>query len=661
MFGKTILLVFGFCWFSVAANAQSKHTTADSLERALASQKNQPEQIKTLFELAKYWSAMDSARALGYARKAIALTPEEDATGRAAGFYHLGYIYQDYDIDRAQKEYSEAINLLQNIQSKEAWLLLSRTWANYAIGFQTKGDGKSYAEIMLNKVVPLTKKSGDLVKLGFDYLNLATAFLNSYDYDKAIDYYQQAVPLLKQKSLENEDLIDAYSNIAASHLFQNQPEAAKPFIDSAKTILNRHPESFLAPLYYRISGTYYVKTRNIAAALKELNKGLTIAEGLHQKYAATQILFEITKAYKTQHNFGAAKQVLLKMYSNAFAMGIPENRRMVLLELAGVDSALGNFKSAYNWMMQFTVLTDSVFTENNHLALSELEKKYNAAEKEKQILTLQNEKKQQQLSAQKGRTLAIILAIALIALGAVLFAGWRLYLNRKKIADQQHKLHQQELKEIEQTSQLKVYDALIQGQEQERHRIARDLHDGLGGMLAGVKLRLSGLLAKHGQNSEEFRGVVNQLDDSVNELRGIAKNMMPQTLVESGLEAALSGLCQSLSSEKVLVDFEGLGLKASIAQTDQITIYRIVQELLNNAIKHSAAKNILVQCSRNGQQFIITVEDDGLGFDPKALPENKGIGLLNIESRVKYLNGTFEIDSVPGKGTTINIEANLDE
>jgi two-component system, NarL family, sensor kinase len=192
--------------------------------------------------------------------------------------------------------------------------------------------------------------------------------------------------------------------------------------------------------------------------------------------------------------------------------------------------------------------------------------------------------------------------------------------------------------------------------------LAGDLHDGLGGMLARVKINLS-KLATHNHEpttmTPDLNKVIDQLDNSVNELRRIARNMMPESLVSLGLEAALNDMCTSLTSDTTHINFQAFDISNAIAKDTQSTIYRIVQELLTNAIRHAKASQIVVQCSQNGNAFFITVEDNGIGFDAKAIHLKNGIGLSNVKSRVDYLGGKIDIASAVGDGTTINVELNV--
>lgn len=219
-------------------------------------------------------------------------------------------------------------------------------------------------------------------------------------------------------------------------------------------------------------------------------------------------------------------------------------------------------------------------------------------------------------------------------------------------------VYRQRKKRDAQQLQIQIARAQLEGEERERRRLARDLHDGLGGMLAGVKLNLSafGHDKENGQQAD-LQKVIGQLDDSVHELRRIARNMMPETLLRSGLSRALEDLCKWMDNDRMHVEYTLLDLPEEIPHSRKIDIYRIVQELLANAAKHSGAREVFLQCSGRGNRFYITVEDNGAGLPEKQAGE--GMGLANIRSRVEYMQGKMELDSRAGEGTIINIEINV--
>ncbi len=160
-------------------------------------------------------------------------------------------------------------------------------------------------------------------------------------------------------------------------------------------------------------------------------------------------------------------------------------------------------------------------------------------------------------------------------------------------------------------------------------------------------------------NEQESQQVAVLLNRSITELRQIAYNLVPETLLKLGLEKALQDLCLLLKTEGVRIIFHAQGIRPDIPESNQIIIYRIVQELINNALKHAQCTEIITDCSQNGNLFFITVEDNGKGFDTSGLKSSQGSGLGNLRNRVELLKGKFQIDSSPGGGTACNIELNI--
>jgi len=194
--------------------------------------------------------------------------------------------------------------------------------------------------------------------------------------------------------------------------------------------------------------------------------------------------------------------------------------------------------------------------------------------------------------------------------------------------------------------------------EQERTKMARELHDGLGSMLSGIKHSFAAMTKEFELSDNQellFHANVEKLNEAIKELRNISHNMASDSLLKYGLENSLRDYCSNASlNSGIPVSFTALNTKdLSIKEDKSIHIFRIIQELFQNIMKHSAARNVVVQISNNNKQLYITVEDDGKGFDMGEIKKQDGIGLKNIEARIKLLKGNLDYKTSPGGGTSV--------
>ncbi|MBL0144826.1 MAG: GHKL domain-containing protein [Chitinophagaceae bacterium] len=223
-------------------------------------------------------------------------------------------------------------------------------------------------------------------------------------------------------------------------------------------------------------------------------------------------------------------------------------------------------------------------------------------------------------------------------------------------------MQQTQITQLEKDKQLLAVDAMLKGQEEERSRLAKDLHDGLGGMLSGVKLSFVNMkenMIMDAPSVQSFEASILQLDNTIAELRKVAHNLMPEALVKFGLKNAILDFCNSMQlPSKTKIIFEEMGTDRQLSNTADLYIYRIIQELINNAIKHAQPDQILLQLTKAEKNILITVENDGKGFDVTILKNAKGIGMKSVQQRVDYFAGKMDISSDKENGTSINIELN---
>ena len=272
---------------------------------------------------------------------------------------------------------------------------------------------------------------------------------------------------------------------------------------------------------------------------------------------------------------------------------------------------------------------------------------YENQKKQIQIELLQKDKKIQSIYIVG----LIIVALFLIILG--LFV--RRNQNRKRqLIEKDAEIKAQRIGELENEKKLTATQAILVGEEKERKRLARDLHDGLGGMLSVVKLNflnIKGNAIIQEADVQVFNNALEMLDDSIRELRRVAHNLMPESLMRYGLKAALTDFCRSI--DKVQLHF--FGEEGFLMEQFKVASFRIIQELVNNAIKHAAASEINVQVIIEINRLNIVVHDNGIGFEPSTFDLTKTTGLNSIQMRVESLNGTMDLLSHPGQGTEVEI------
>jgi signal transduction histidine kinase len=261
-----------------------------------------------------------------------------------------------------------------------------------------------------------------------------------------------------------------------------------------------------------------------------------------------------------------------------------------------------------------------------------------------------------QLARKKSQNyLLLFTSLGLLLTTGIVYLGYR---NFKK----KDELKAIEINQLKYEQEAKVINAMLEGQENERNRIAIDLHDGLAGRLSASRMHMEKLLKnKDLKNKTALTDIANNLDNSLSELRNIARNLMPETLFKYGLKNAVEDYCASISQGRTDIKFVLLfyDSETTLSKNRFLTIYRIIQELINNAVKHAQATEVLVQYMVDKQKINITVEDNGIGFTNELSKDKGGMGLTNLKTRIAYLNGEIEFDSIPNEGTTVHIVINI--
>ena len=642
------------CEAQLPLNHKAYH---DSLYSVFRTHKNDSAKARTAFQLAHYWAVKrDQKKAEKYLAAGRSFFKDNRFL---LGMYYSSVIevYLDTDPVKTRKALHKADSLLSVFHTSDAYYTLARSWYSEAINAQKVNDEKKALEIIINKVIPLIKKSGKKDSLAMFYSQVGILLMNSDQLENAEEYFSRIIGMKSSLPASSNILVRAYIYSAEAFVYGKKFLQAKSRLDEAWKILVKNPESTDYGDYYKVTGNYFEKTGKHDEAIRYYDKGIEFAKSIEDTYLESDLVrYRLGLLFETKQYDQAKKMLNQVMLSSRYMVDL-DNRKEVYGQMAKVSHALGQNAEAYQWQLKYSSLSDSLYVARSDEDIAEIEAKFKNSEKEKTIAQLQADKKQSELNSKNQKLTSWILGIAVTTLLiGVLFLTYY-YKSAKKLAKQEEINHEQHLKEIENQHRLTLVQAMLGAEERERQRIGRDLHDGLGGMLAGIKMNLSQ------QPQSEYHNlniVISRLDESVTELRRIARNMMPESLLKIGLETALRDLCELLQNDDTEIEFQAIDIGENIPADTQMHIYRIVQELLSNAVRHGKPSHIILQCSQNHNRFYITAEDDGAGFDTSLIEKSPGIGLSNIKNRVAYLKGTMEVVSAENEGTVINIELDVE-
>jgi signal transduction histidine kinase len=422
-----------------------------------------------------------------------------------------------------------------------------------------------------------------------------------------------------------------------SHLISNLYSEAI-CINNYANILNQLNENDSAIIYYHRCIPYFQANKHIVILSNIYNNIALIYWDQNQRDST---LFYLEKGYKETQKF---KNI--------------ESLEVYLSNMIDYWEEEPDLKKYNDYLHELLDLKDSVFKNNLEEKIANIEKDYTVKLKNEENEKLKSEIKRKNTI----RNAAIILALLLFLLA---FYQYRIYKQKRNIAEKETRLKENEIDQLLQERELKNMDALLEGRETERKRIGRDLHDRLGSILSTVKLHFSAIderidsLKK--DNQIQYHKASALLDEAVGEVRKIAQDLVSGVLVKYGLTAALNDMKNTLEATgKITINLFEAGTGERQNLEFEIAIYRMVQELMSNILKHAEATKVDIHITKNAHQFTLMVEDNGKGFNPEN-PEKFGMGMANIKQRVAALGGVVNFDSKPGAGATVIIEIELEE
>ena len=546
---------------------------------------------------------------------------------------------------------------------------------------------KSFSNTNFNQTISFTSRAIDLAFKNKDSTFAAiliqqrgSAQYFYGNYDKAAKDFYLSIKIL-QSLKEKKPLALTFNELAKLYRKTKDFGLSLENYDKALSIYTALKDSSGISMILNESGMVYEYKKNYLRAIENYQASLKIATLIQDSIGISYALSFIAGTYTLQKNYSLAEQYLLQSLSirqltadslaialnyndlgmNAAAAGkflqseewlqksntlanqlnYPELLSANYSQLAINEEKQGNFQKALAYFRNKTELDDSIYSIEKSKQIEQLSAQYQTEKKEKQLLL--------QTAEIKRKNIIIVGVIVSTLLLTLLGIS---YYRRRKLKENAEFQRQLSRKKQEATQ------AVFEAEEREKLRIARDLHDGVGQLMTAAKMNLSAFYHDLHPKEEMYKHTVNKImeivDDSCREIRTVSHNMIPNALINSTLSKALNSFVDQLDTHSIKVHLFTEGLNGEMNSNMQMMVYRIIQECVNNVMKHADATVLDITITKDSNELSLTIEDNGKGYIV-ADANSDGLGMQTIKARVDYLNGNIEISSTPGKGTLVSI------
>jgi two-component system, NarL family, sensor kinase len=634
---KTLLLFF----LPISIIAQQH--VIDSIEKLIPGQKDTI-LAKSYNELTWQYRTIDQEKAIEYGNKAIELGKKTNFDKAIAQAYNdLGIIYYDkQDFINAIAAYKKAFEIRSRLNDQKG---IAALYNKIGIVYQKEAKFDS-ALLYAQKALDIYEQLKDKIGISYSLNNIGIVNQNVGNLDEALKYQQQSI-LIKEEIHDKLGLAGSYVNAGNIYLLKKDIGKAKEYFEKAESMTRQigNPE-YLSNSLNNLASLYQ-KTGDYAKALPLANESFDIRTKLKDTKGQVSCLvnmgFILTS--NKQYDLAESKYLLGLKLADTLAACLSEKAKLYD-GLSELYELTGDYKKAVEMARLNAKFNDSIYTDNMNKRFSEMETKYQTSKKDKLILEQQFEltKKQYWIYGSIGVGLLMLLL------------GYSYY--RRYKLNQEKKLQQEVMKQQDLSTK-----AVIVAEENERKRIAADLHDGVGQILSAAKMNLSAfeneIPFKNDNQKNNFEKIISLVDESCKEIRSVSHQMMPNALLKSGLASAIKEFIDKIDNRILKINLHTEGLNERLDSNVETVLYRVIQECVNNVIKHSGANSLDISLIKDADGISATIEDNGKGFNTKDKDKFEGIGLKNIRSRTEFLKGTVDFDSSPGNGTLVAIHVPL--
>lgn len=607
----------------------------DSLKKELSKNLSDRQQIDLLFALCSQSSSLHPDTLIRYTVKAEQLANISKNVNDIATveYYKAWYLNKRGFTDSALSIITKNIANLKESENQSVLTKFQIFKSNILIRNNQQKEAIENCLQVLHKAESANDLASQLKSktiIGWAYMELAQN-------NDALKWLQEAIEIFRISG-EQIPCAVTFCNIAATYNEVNKNDSAEFYIKKAILLAKKEQDLTSLTNGYYIYSDILVDLGDNDKAGSLLKEGLSIRKQIGDVFYIVSDIMQLGIFYANNKEPQKGIAILKEGIDIAEKNHLDSKLPVLYSALAENYKVAGNLKDYSTTLSRIITLKDSLYLRNKAEALADLEKKYELQKKENIIIT-------QRFDISRKNYL---IAGSLLLLVATLLAGYSILQNRKK--NQRLKLQSLELEQKKVMAQ-----AILQAEEIERKRIASDLHDSVAQKLVVAKLNLATLenqLLSLPNNQQLIINNINTLlEESATEVRNLSHSMMPQSFSQSGLAESIKELLDKIKLEGLHISFSTEGDFSTIDENRALMTYRIMQETIQNTLKHAKAKRLDVSIISEDNELAITIEDDGIGFSSKTVVEKASSGLRNIQSRVEYLNGTMEITSQPDKGT----------
>ncbi len=555
--------------------------------------------------------------------------------------------------ERAQGYFDQSLRLAQKQQNLKAQ---SRAYLNIGSLFYYKGNWNAAVANYI-KSAAIKERLNDEAGIAMIHNNIAAIYKEQKRYEKSLEYYRKTTDYYR-KTDDSISLAETWINEAIVHISSKEHQAGIHLIKKALRLLKTRDLPDVVLVAYTNLAFAYTETKAHKDALHYLEIAKKMADDLNDRHS---IVF-IANLYGANYFFLKAYPEAIQHYTLSHELGkelgLLNEQKKALFGLYEAEQKIGNYQQALIWHEQYTRIADSLFNAENQQHLMKLEEQYDTKQKIQDIHNLHSRNKaislKNKLTSNKLKLSLLSISLIMSGVGFLSLLYYQHTKRQKLLFVNTQERHKERVNQLMSSQEIELLEMAVSTQQNERRKLAKDIHDNLGSYLATLKYQHEAYQPEPGQNAliKHYETTSKLIAEACSELRSISHQMATGIDFQFSLIPSLKELVQRIeTTHQFDLYFQYSPDDISLTRESASALYKMIQELLSNTLKHAGATRVELQINQHEEEITVLLEDNGRGFDPNTV--SGGIGLANIRERLSQFQGKLEINSGFHNGTTI--------